>query len=357
MIGLRGKDGATGSRGPVGEAGPKGEAGRNGMDSNEQGPQGAPGRNGPPGLPGLDAEFSWEMIDVMIANKLYKKLSYDSEYCGEATDMCKCGEVVKPDKVVKPRKPVLDMVVVVDGSESLSEKDWGAMKNWLVAFVHSFNTEEIKAKYDRTSAMVVVQFSNHNKNDPDNSYIINRGQMGNLHDMERELDGMLQLQQGSDTYAALEYVINSVVPDLDNSWRNFEEGVRHNRVLTLVVNGEPKDADFDGAYNQRNQNRQLNNAELLSALDATFTDRYVIAVGSDFNEFRSEYEAIHKNSLDVDIFNIDKYFAAEDDYSVASMNEDFLNLVVGELTTSVLKYDAEASAAFDHYVDQIAYRM
>lgn len=298
------------------------------------------------------------MINVMIANKLYQKLSYGSEYCGAHHEMCKCGEVVEPTPPpVVPKKPVLDMVVVVDGSESLSNEDWGALKTWLVEFVHSFNTPEIMAKYDRTSAMVVVQFSNHNSHDPENSYIIKKGQMGNLDDMERELENMIQLNQGSDTYAALEYVIGNVVPDLDNSWRQFDDDVRHNRVLTLVVNGDPKDADFHGAYNRRNQNRQLNNPQLLAALDATFTDRYVIAVGSDFEEFKSDYEAIHQNSMDVPIFNIDKYFADADDYSSASMNQEFLNLVVSELTTSVLSYDFEASDEFYKSVNHIAVAM
>jgi len=345
MAGVRGKMGAAGARGAVGKAGPQGEPGRDGQDSNLEGPQGAPGRNGPPGEAGEDAVFQWAEIDVMVANSLFSKLSHGSEYCGKANEMCKCGLVEEPtDPVPVPvvQKPVLDMVVLVDGSESLSGDDWGALRSWLVDFIHSFNTPEIKAKYDRTSAMVVVQFSTHTPGASTNfggedGYLIKRGKFNELDQLEDELKGMFQMAQGSDTFMALEYLIHDVVPSMDNDWRNYGDDVRHNRVLTMVVNGEPNDADFNSEYNSKWQHRTLDNNDLLAALDMTFTDRYVIGVGSGISEYNSAYSKINKNSKNVPMMKIDKYFS--NDSGDSTLNQEFLATVVKELTTSVLNYE------------------
>lgn len=346
MAGVRGQMGATGARGAVGKAGLKGEQGRDGQDSQVQGPPGAPGINGPPGPPGEDAVFDWAEIDVMVANFLYNKLSHGSEYCGKANEMCKCGtQLIVEPKMPEPEpqptmKPVLDMVVLVDGSESLSNEDWGALKNWLVDFINAFNTAEIKEKYDRTSAMVVVQFSTHNpgsqypKFGAEDGYIIKRGQLSELDQLEDELQNMFKMSQGTDTYMALEYVMHDVVPSMDNEWRHFDDSVRHNRVLTMVVNGEPNDADFNGEYNSKWQHRTLENHELLQNLDATFTDRYVIGVGSGISENHSAYELINQNSLDLPMWRIDKYLSS--DRTKSTLNSEFLETVVSQLTTAIL---------------------
>jgi len=297
----------------------------------------------------------------MVANFLYKKLLQPSEYCGKANEMCKCGVQIEPPKTTPSppdnRKPVLDMVVLVDGSESLSGEDWSALRTWLVDFIHSFNSPQIKEKYDRTSAMVVVQFSTHspgvrNNFGGEDGYLIKRGQMGELDQLEDDLKGMFQLAQGSDTYMALEYLIQDVVPSMDNDWRNYDDNVRHNRVLTMVVNGEPNDADFNNEYNAKYQHRTFDNNELLAKLDETFTDRYVIGVGSGIAEFNSAYSKINKNSNNVEMMKIDKYFSK--DSNANTLNQAFLARVVDQLTTSVLAYEPVDTYEFNKTVMNIA---
>lgn len=351
MTGVRGLQGPDGARGATGAAGPKGEAGRNGKDSNVQGPRGAPGAQGAVGMAGANAEFQWEVINNMIANQLYKKLSWGSEYCGMANEMCKGGLHVDdstdnvrptyPDPVmptVTVGKPVLDMVVVVDGSDSLSNEDWGSLRSFLVEFIHSFNTPEIRAKYDRTSAMVVVQFSSPSDNPNDyapDGVVMLQGQMSELDQMEAELDSMIQMRRGSSAYAALEFVINDVIPDIDyvRSEVNANVVQEHNRILTMVVNGEPDDAQYSN-WN----GRSMSNDELLHALDMNFSERYVIAVGSDLKRYGSAYEMISKNSENTGIYFLDGYTSTED-LMYQALGEAFLETLVEEMTVAALKYE------------------
>jgi len=301
---------------------------------------------------GLDAVFEWAEIDVMVANMLFTKLSHGSEYCGKATEMCKGGMHVDDSTdnnsgngngnsgsgsgTLTVGKPVLDIMVVVDGSQNLNNEDWHALKLWLVDFIDSFNTPEISAKYDRTSMMVVVQFSSEGENYDyaPGGYTMNFSQLDELDALERDLQNMIQMRRGSDAYSALEFVLEKVVPAIDSAREEENAGViqEHNRILAMIVNSEPTDADF---FNQ--DSRTMTNSEIIGALDQTFSERFVIGVGSGLSTYNSAYEEINHNSFNLPIYHLDGYISSAD--VEAALTAGFMEAVVEEMTKCALMYE------------------
>jgi len=301
----------------------------------------------------------------MIANGLYKKLSWGSQYCGKANEMCKGGLRVDdstdytrptyptddinvyPMPSVTVGKPILDVVIVVDGSDALDNEDWSSLKTFLVQFIDSLNTPEIQAKYDRTSTMVVVQFASTdpNWNEYGNEQHLDgvnmiQGRMYQLNQLEAELHSMIQMKQGSSAYGALEFVVTEVLPEIDSVRSEDHHNVvqEHNRILAMFVNGEPDDAHYRGGLGGRN----LDNEELLHALDMSFSERYVIALGSEVKSYGSAYEVINKNSEGLPIFHLDGYSTTED-LMYQALGEAFLETLSEEVTKAALMYGLIAS--------------
>lgn len=299
----------------------------------------------------------------MIANGLYKKLSWGSQYCGKANEMCKGGlhvddstdykrptyptddTNVYPMPSVTVGKPILDVVIVVDGSDALDNEDWSSLKTFLVQFIDSLNTPEIQAKYDSTSTMVVVQFAstepNYNEHEEhyDGVHMI-QGRMYQLNQLEAELHSMIQMKQGSSAYGALEFVVTEVLPEIDSVRSEDHHDVvqEHNRILAMFVNGEPDDAIYRGGVNQRN----MDNEELLHALDMSFSERFVIALGSEVKSYGSAYEVINKNSAGMPIYHLDGYSTTED-LMYQALGEAFLETLSEEVAKAALMYGMIAS--------------
>jgi len=246
-----------------------------------KGAMGAPGNQGPPGPAGRDAEFDFSHIEVMVANTLWKKLMKPSEYCGENTEMCKCGEVAvvtRPPPVQVVKKPVLDIIFLVDGSDSVSVQDWVKLREWVVQLVGTYKNEFYREKFDKISAMLVIQYSSHGlRGDAATpGYVLNKAVLAQVNQLQRELQSMIQMAAGTDTYMALEFVVDNVLPEMVREQR-LPAGTKHVRQLILLTNGIARDEDINRLYNTRSHT----NVELQAKLDSSFYSRFVIGVGSE----------------------------------------------------------------------------
>lgn len=302
ISGLNGQPGPQGARGVTGQEGDMGAAGANGRDSHMRGYAGAPGDNGLQGYAGADAQWEWGIIEAMIANTLYAKLQEPSEYCADDIhEMCDCGEhidapptsppvVVTPEvhSVPTPEKPIRDIIFLIDGSDSVSVRDWPKYRGWVVDFITSLNTAENRDKYSMTSATVVVQYSSDGHDGDNNSgYIVKKRLLGELQKLENDINGMVQLAAGTDTFLALEFIVSELIPnriDVDRKMPDQGRMIRHIRELIVITSGLSRDFSSD--------KRKLGNSQLFSMLDEMFQHRFVIGIGSEITADDSHVQDI-----------------------------------------------------------------
>lgn len=342
--GSRGKNGTPGVQGPNGSDGATGAdglvgiAGANGKDSLMRGPQGEPGDQGANGYAGADAEWEWEFINAMIADSLWAKLQYDSEYCASDIDaVCECGKRDVPDvpKVVtrppvivtdpptEPAKPVRDVIILIDGSDSISAKNWPIFRKWVSNFVGSFNNQELKDKYSMTSATVVVQYSSDGHLGDNNSgYIVKKRLLSELQKLKDDLtdqNGFVQMASGTDTYLALEFIVDELIPKKIDFIRprHFEREAPHTRELILITNGLARDSTQGSASYSK---RQYSNNALYDRLSQVFEHRFILGIGSEIDSNDDEIQALA---------GVEKTFWKLDDIS---------GLEGGELLTDILTW-------------------
>ncbi|KAG8432536.1 hypothetical protein GDO86_016973 [Hymenochirus boettgeri] len=130
--GLRGEFGLKGSSGPNGEKGSPGEPGLSGEPGNrgESGGPGSEGDAGPPGDPGLTE------CDVM---------TYVRETCG----CCDC----------EKRCGALDIVFIIDSSESIGYTNFSLEKNFVINVVSRLGSISKDPKSETGARVGVVQYS------------------------------------------------------------------------------------------------------------------------------------------------------------------------------------------------------
>jgi len=117
------------------------------------GQPGEPGDNGMPGNPGgMSASFDWRYVEALVAEQLYEILTAPSEYCDIPEQVCECGERATPAPIVA--EPTMDIVLLIDGSDSIDIEDWMPLKDWVVDFIHEYSSQ-VAGKYSKVSAMVV----------------------------------------------------------------------------------------------------------------------------------------------------------------------------------------------------------
>merc|ERR1712157_268958 len=250
LVGLPGEPGEKGITGYPGQNGPRGRHGPNGvpgpdglpgLDSQEQGPQGAPGPNGDEGEAGADAVFDWAVIENMLANELYAELT-SGRWTDPAQELCECGErAVVPPPAPKadapPKKPVMDLVVLIDGSDSIEEGHWKPLLDWVWSFLSKFETsEELKNKYDGTSTMIIVQYSTAP------SYVEHHAMLSELESLKAKLNSMIQMAQGTETFHALQFIMSEQGP-LEQLHEQQQRFGADNFVESLLVitNGRARD--------------------------------------------------------------------------------------------------------------------
>merc|ERR1719335_92506 len=171
---------------------------------------------------------------------------------------------------------------------------------------------------------------------------MNFSQLDELDQLERELQNMIQMRRGSDAYSALEFVLEKVVPAIDSARTEQNSGIaqEHNRILAMIVNSEPTDADF---FNQ--DGRTMTNSEIIQSLDDTFSERFVIGVGGGLSTHNSAYGEINHNSFGLPIYHLDGYISSSD--VEAALTYSFMESLVGEMTKCALMY--EAGQEMTHY--------
>jgi len=327
--GVDGKNGAKGQDGNTGPDGDRGFAGANGKDSTWQGPQGQPGDQGLQGYPGADAVWEWEFINAMIADSLWAKLREPSAYCASDIDsVCQCGgdvpdrrrlpepepEVTEAPFIPEPEpepvgfeKKIRDLIILVDGSESLTTRQWPEFRRWIVNFIKSFDTPELREKFDSTSATVVIQYSHWGpgQGDKENGqftgYMVKKKLLNELDQLRAEINNdntFTQMAGGTNTFLALEYIIEDLIPNKIDAFRSrsLVNSDRIVRDLILITQGVASDYD----YNRRqelntgnNANRQvMTNNELFNQLDATFNNRFILGVGSEISGNKQQLQQL-----------------------------------------------------------------
>ena len=153
---MRGTAGAAGERGPAGFDGAKGIRGQ----------AGAPGLSGPRGAPGADAEIDMAALEALVANLLREELDLlrapNCQQLAGSDEICaNCNVVQKapvarqrpapivrvPEVVRRVEPPVvvpvqaakaeMDIIFLIDGSNSIQESQWRDVRRWVVNFLRN----------------------------------------------------------------------------------------------------------------------------------------------------------------------------------------------------------------------------
>lgn len=290
--GVAGKPGQDGPRGHFGEPGEPGLRGEDGTDSTLAGEPGEPGDNGDPGEDGgISAEFDWHALEVLVAEHLYDTLHLE-KWTDIPEEICECAaprdtrNAVLPmskleDAPVEDDKTVMDMVILVDGSDSISLEDWSPLKKWILKFIHHFNTSQMRQKYSKFSAMVVVQYSSHA------NYWQQKRMFEQLKELDQQLENMVQMAMGTDTYLALEYVLDDIMSNISTDVTSKIKAKNVDSALLLITNGLARDQSHED-----NATRKYSNENLLRLLDNTFKQRLVVGVGSDIAKDSQQIQEI-----------------------------------------------------------------
>lgn len=255
-----------------------------------------------------------------------------SRHCGELTEMCKCGEVKEIEPPLPaPEKDVLDVILLMDGSDSITIKDWPHLKKWVVRFMNNFSQQEYIDKFAKTSTKVIVQYSSYGistKSDAANpGYIVKKRLLHQLRAFEQDLNDMIQLAHGTDTFTAIEFVLDTVIP------KRLDPRGNHKRQLILLTNGLPRDADM--AYTDEGQ-RNYSNAQLYRKLSQNFSDRYVVGIGSEISSNHEVLDQISYNSHQGESMWFVDGITETSDHSRSYLNDEIMQAVLSEMKVSLL---------------------
>merc|ERR1712066_502338 len=285
--GTPGDQGPPGLRGPMGPDGYRGKSGLDGEDGEpgqpgspgEKGEPGAPGSPGPRGPAGEDADIDFDALDALVADILAQMLDEqepnDCRHVENDEQVCEC---CPPP----PAKETMDLIYLVDGSDSIRNRDWNDLKQFLKLSIHELNggghghgSGSYANRYVR-SAVVVVQYSGKDEQRIEldtTGKLTPRGKASHssrmrdlkkdLGDIAQVIDNMEQYQERTYTYSAFKYVLDNVCPKLD------ARDEFHKRVLITVTNGRDKETWQKSASDLKAiQQRGWNNFDLEVVLAA-----------------------------------------------------------------------------------------
>nr|XP_039263575.1 collagen alpha-1(XXVIII) chain-like isoform X1 [Styela clava] len=196
--GERGADGAEsvvpGPRGPSGIQGQKGERGSAGEDglNGLQGPPGSQGPRGNVGPKGEEGALNIEELKPMIVDIIRDLLPGE---CAEPHN--------KTIDIVCTEYPV-DLVFLIDGSDSIDRDDFANVQQWILQTVKSF------APMDRESPLQidVVQFSEASRTEV-HSLIYESS-----NEIKDRVESIEQMRSGTKTYRGLRFVNSNVSPGI-----------------------------------------------------------------------------------------------------------------------------------------------
>ncbi|XP_015214759.1 collagen alpha-1(VI) chain [Lepisosteus oculatus] len=206
--GYPGRRGEQGLEGPKGYPGPKGDEGEPGVpgeDNNipgppgangpkgHRGPEGNPGPPGPPGPPGAD---ECEVLDIIM-----KMCS-----CCE----CKCGPI--------------DLVFVVDSSESIGHQNFELSKEFIVKVIDRLSKDE-RVKFDGQESRVgVVQYSHEYTQE---LITLGDANITSIRELKAAVKNMKWIAGGTYTGSALQFSLDNLIVQLQ----------KDNRVVLVLTDG------------------------------------------------------------------------------------------------------------------------
>lgn len=156
------------------------------------------------------------------------------EYAGNSCEDCsvgyerdlESGKCRLPEKSRCNEKP-LEIVFLVDGSDSVHEKDFPLIPGWISSMVQSFDPES----RSHPTTTVVVQFSTNIKEE----FVLSV--KNNVEELEKKLDAITQLANGTNTYSALNFVSSKVSHKLKSDSL---------KTLVLITDGASRDRNKNG---------------------------------------------------------------------------------------------------------------
>jgi len=225
--GVNGVPGPQGFRGPQGEQGEIGEPGIQGVRglaglrgrSGEEGPKGEKGQPGLPGLPGFslpglpgvqgeagdDVTFDMDALERYFLELLHEEIAKLDLEVPVRQDACDCGEVVTtttqaPTTTTSP-PPEFDLVFLVDGSKSITNREWESVKGFLSKVTSAVENIDPTVQ---TSTLVIIQYSD------TASTTVSRTVASQADDIRARINAMVQIHAGTDIYGGFNYLLNPV---------------------------------------------------------------------------------------------------------------------------------------------------
>ncbi|XP_069850955.1 collagen alpha-2(VI) chain-like isoform X1 [Dipodomys merriami] len=237
-FGLKGAPGRKGEKGEPADPGPPGEPG-------PRGPQGVPGPEGEPGPPG---DPGLTECDVM---------TYVRETCG----CCDC----------EKRCGALDVVFVIDSSESIGYTNFTLEKNFVINVVNRLGAIAKDPKSETGTRVGVVQYSHEGTFE---AIQLDDERIDSLSSFKEAVKNLEWIAGGTWTPSALKFAYNQLIK---------ESRRKKTRVFAVVIT--------DGRHDPRDDELSL---RALCDRDVTVT---AIGIGDMFHE-RHESESLHSIACD-----------------------------------------------------------
>lgn len=233
LPGPEGGRGDIGPKGPPGSKGPKGEPAEPGPPG-EPGPRGPRGEPGPEGGPGSAGDPGLTDCDVM---------TYVRETCG----CCDCEKQCGP----------LDIVFVIDSSESIGYTNFTLEKNFVINLVSRLGSLAKDPKSETGARVGVVQYSHEGTFE---AIQLNDERIDSLSSFKEAVKKLEWIAGGTWTLSALQFAYNTLIK---------ESRREKARVFAVVVT--------DGRYDPRDDDANL------EALCQTGVTVNAIGIGDMFN--------------------------------------------------------------------------
>uniref|UniRef100_A0A8B9L5V5 VWFA domain-containing protein n=2 Tax=Astyanax mexicanus TaxID=7994 RepID=A0A8B9L5V5_ASTMX len=243
--GLPGSRGYYGEKGAQGAKGPKGGAGEPGLqgEPGDRGPRGPPGIPGPSGISGKPSLPECEIMGIV------------RETCG----CCDCEKICPP----------LDLVFVIDSSESIGESNFSLAKNFVISVASRLGKMAKNVSDLSGSRLGVVQYSHQGAVQ---AIRMDDRSITSVTSFKAKLKGMEWIAGGTWTPSALKYTYEQLI----------QPGRRTGtKVVAIVIT--------DGRYDPKD----------LAELEALCTgvEVYAIAIGDMF-KIEAEKQALRQIACD-----------------------------------------------------------
>ncbi|XP_060797738.1 collagen alpha-2(VI) chain isoform X2 [Neoarius graeffei] len=239
--GDKGRPGAQGSRGDCGQKGEPGEKGLPG-EPGESGPQGEPGPRGPPGDKGRDGDSGPEGDPGLTECDV---MNYIRETCG----CCDC----------EKRCGALDIVFVIDSSESVGLTNFTLEKNFVISTINRLGSMAKDPLSETGTRVGVVQYSH---SGTFQAIQLNDSKIDSLSAFKDAVKNLEWIAGGTWTPSALKFAYDNLIRD----------SRRAKAKVTVVV-------ITDGRYDPRDQDLLLTSFCNNNNIDVT-----AIGVGDMFDK-------------------------------------------------------------------------